>query len=100
MTTLEHTNNNTMIHSVLHFLYVHFFNHTDFIGAIAGTSYGVYLTVPHLDTITFGVIFGKAFLTMFLAVIGAVSGWFTKVFFIQPLHKWLKIKYPNSKFFN
>lgn len=84
-----------MIHQALHYLYVHLFNYTDIIGCVLGTSWGLYILTP-----AWQITLTKAVMTFMLGGIGAIGGWAFKVFVIHPFHKYLKIKFPSSKFFN
>lgn len=89
--TTEHP---TMLHQVSHFIYINIAERVDFIMMICGTWLGIHISQ---DFTLFAL---KIFATGFLAVIGTIFGWLAKIFITQPLHKYLKLKYPNSKFFN
>jgi hypothetical protein len=91
---MQSTTNPNMLHQITHFLYSKVLEHTDFICAALFTIYGIHISSEFVE---FTI---KAFVTFILGGVGAFGGFMMKIFIIHPMHKYLKRKFPSSKFFN
>lgn len=91
---MQQVSSPNMLHQITHFIYTRILEHTDFICAGLCTIYGIHLSN---ELVGFSL---KVLVTFVLGGVGAFGGFLAKIFIIHPIHKYLKRKFPKSKFFN